>query len=270
MIRSAICVTLGLALTAGSAVAQPEPDDEPRPRPSLAAPRVPDSALSALRNRTIAVQRRNGASVVGELLGYDSTSLTLALTATRDVVTLGRSEIVGLRIVDNAAVSGAAGSGTAQAANAGPVLIATAPARERYFGLELGLAPAVMLDLEKGYFYGFLNADIVLPMASAGGLLAFAAGGGVSFALTAHSRWRMDVFAHFTPVSFSTSDWYVSAGVGLGFHYTAANGFTLGFKTPILGYAARLSGDTNAATGVALYYLAGVMGLPVISLGYRF
>lgn len=264
-LRHAICVTLCLLPLAGRAAAQSPLDDEPGPRASTPAPPpVPDATLQALRGRTIAVAQRNGACVVGEVLGFDAASITLALVPTRDIVTLPRAEVAGLRLAEATA---------APAAAAGPPaapLVAAAPVRERHFGLQLGLAPGLMLDGEVGHFYGFAHADVVLPMASSGSLLGFAAGGGVTFAISSRTRWKMDVFAHFDAMRLGSSTFNLGGGVGLGFHYTAANGFTFGFKVPILGYSGNLSGENTAGSGVAYYYLGASMGLPIISLGYRF
>src|SRR5262249_27939654 len=155
ILRTAFSVTLCLALAGGHAAAQPEPDDEPRPRASAPAHRIPDSTLQALRNRTVWVQQRGGAWLSGELLGYDSTSLTLALVTGGEGGEVGGAGVVAWRLGDGAA-AGATAAPAASAIVGGPALVATAPSRERIFGLELGLAPAVMMDVEKGYFYGFV------------------------------------------------------------------------------------------------------------------
>ena len=266
MLRLTSCMTLVLILVASSASAQPASDDGPGPRtsqPTPAPPQVLDATLQALRGRTVTVTQRSGACIVGEILGHDAVSITLALTTTRDIVTIARGEVAGLRLAEALAPA------AAPAPLSSPSLVAAGPARERHFGVQLGLAPGLMLDYEDGYFYGFVHADVVLPMASTGELLGFSAGGGITFALASHSRWKMDVFAHLDPVHWG-SDTNLGGGIGLGFHYTAANGFTLGFKIPILGYSGTFGGNDDAGSGVAFYYLGGVMGLPVISLGYRF
>jgi len=261
-------------LCGGIASAQPAAsDDGPGPRVSQPQPAaIGDSTLQALRGRTIAVRRASGGVVVGELVGYDAASFTLALVPSRDIVTLPRGDIAALRLADVApwTVTPTTASAAAGPSAAGAV-VAAGPVRERHFGLQLGLAPGVMLDYEIGYFYAFVHGDVVLPMASSGVLLGFAAGAGVTFALAARSRWKMDVFAHLDPVRLG--DVNLGGGIGLGVHFTALNGFTLAFKAPIIGYSGSFgSSSTNngAGIGVAYYYLGGVMGLPIISLGYRF
>ena len=269
-LRDALRLTLLLLLSAGTAAAQAPLDDEPAPRAAVAPTPVPDATLQALRSRTIAVQQRSGGCLVGELIGFDAATVTLALAPSRDIVTIARVDVAGLRLAD--AVTATTSAAAAPPLAFAPAVGTAAPTRDRHFGLQLGLAPALMLDYEAGLFYGFINADVVLPMASGGDLLAFGAGAGVSFPVASGSRWRLDIFAHLTPARFGSDSWSVGGGVGLGVHYTARNGFTLGFKAPILGYSGYVTGSHSNSSGdnVAFYYLDGVMGLPVISLGYRF
>ena len=54
-----------------------------------------------------------------------------------------------------------------------------------------------------------------------------------------------------------------------GFRYQHANGFELGFKLPLFGYAAGPH-ISNSKDGVWLYYLSSLASLPIISIGYRF
>jgi len=261
-------------LSVGVAAAQ-EPraalDDEPTP-PARVAPTVviPDAAYRALEHRSVLVRQRSGAELCGELLAHDASWITLATAPYRDIVVVAKADVVLLRLVEMPDPAGAAPSAAATA----PAATATraAPTRTRQFGLNLGLSPALDLDYESGLFYGFLNGSLVFPMATHGDWLAFAAGAGVSFPDSKSSAWRFEIFAHFTPLRL-TNDWYLGLGVGIGLHYTFHSGFALGFKAPILGYAVTVSSNGNggsAGQSVAMYYLGGAMGLPIISLGYRF
>jgi hypothetical protein len=256
---------LFVSATGGRAVAQSSAlDDEPQPQAAQpqtlppAPPPVPDATLSALRGRVLSVTQRSGACFVGQVLGFDAASVTLALVPSRAIVTIPRGDIAGLQLAE------------APATTSAPDLSLPPPppiVHNRHFGLQLGLAPAVTLDVEAGHFYGFLSADVVLPMADTS-LLGFSGGAGATFALSARSRWNIDIFAHLDVARLT--DYDVGGGVGLGFHYTANNGFTLGFKIPILGYSSVGGSNSTSADSVALYYLGAVMSLPVISLGYRF
>jgi hypothetical protein len=99
-------------------------------------------------------------------------------------------------------------------------------------------------------------------------------GAGVSFPLG--RGWKFDVFAYYAPNrvdngSNGNEEWIHAAGVGVGVHYTMENGFTVGFKAPILGYSADVGtvGSTSTGAGVGNYYLASACGLPLFFLGYR-
>ena len=254
---------LFVSAISGRAVAQSAAiDDEPQPQATQpqtlppAPPLVPDATLLALRGHVLSVTQRSGACLVGQILGFDAASVTLALVPSRAIVTIPRGDIAGLQLAD------------ASATTAAPDLSPPPPlAHNRHFGLQLGLAPALTLDLEAGHFYGFLSADLVLPMATTQ-LLGFSAGAGATFALSPRSHWNIDIFAHLDIAR--VGEYAIGGGVGLGFHYTANNGFTLGFKIPILGYSSTGSSTSGSADSVAFYYLGAVMSLPVVSLGYRF
>src|SRR5438445_11197906 len=119
----AICYIL-VMLCGGVVWAQPSaPDDGPGPRVSQPAA-IGDSTLQALRGRTIAVRRTDGGVVVGELVGYDGASFTLALVPTRDVVTLPRAEIAGLRLAEVAPWTATAATASSSAGPSGGAVVA--------------------------------------------------------------------------------------------------------------------------------------------------
>ena len=67
--------------------------------------------------------------------------------------------------------------------------------------------------------------------------------------------------------------WYA----GFGLRFAAASGFTFAVKLPVFGYAFRgghspygYDPPHRTSFGIGFYYLAGIMGLPLISIGYRF
>jgi hypothetical protein len=249
-------------------------EDEPMPAQPVVA--VPDPTFRALHDRVVALRTRDGSEVIGQVLDDDAISVTLALVPSRRVCTVAKADVVDVRLADVPPVPmqlAAAADGEAPMVRTGAT---QPPERERHFGLNFGFSPSIDLDLDAGLFHGFVNANLVLPMASDGQILGFGAGGGVSFHVRPHSRWKLDVFAAVTPTRWGSSDtggnWVVGFGVGLGAHYTAKNGFTIGFKMPVIGYSAgnAFGGPSSSGTAVASYYLAGLMGLPVVSLGYRF
>ncbi|HZS37432.1 MAG TPA: hypothetical protein VFF06_11435 [Polyangia bacterium] len=270
------CLFALASLFAANALHAQEPN-QPPPAAFGAAP-VADATYRALRDRVVALRLRDGSEVIGQVIADDSAVVTLALAPSRRVCTVAKYDVVDVRLADAAPASSSAPiasqPGAPVEAGESPNLTLTAPApeRERHFGLNFGFSPSVDLDVDAGMFHGFLNANLVLPMASDGQLLAFGIGGGVSFHVRPRSHWRLDVFAAVTPVRWSNgSDWAVGMGVGLGAHYTMNNGFTIGFKTPVLGYSVGSQGLTGSSgSATAMYYLTGVMGLPVVSIGYRF
>jgi hypothetical protein len=263
MRRTAFLLVVLFAATAHAQI-----EDEPAPRaPRPASGALPDASFHAVRGRVVWLRTTAGAELTGQLLSDDGPTLTLAAQPSNDVVTLAKSDIAALRLAEVAPPIVA------------PPPVATAvavepPPRERHFALGLGIAPAFELDVDAGLFYGFANVSLVLPMASDGNLFAMAVGGGVSFHVSRTSNWRFDVFAALTPVKLD-SEWDLGIGIGIGMHYTFRSGFTLGFKAPILGYAPRVDGGASQSSrssgeSVAVYYLSGAMGLPILSLGYRF
>ena len=260
-----VAFTVVVLLSTG---ARAELDDEPTPHASAT---VPDATFQAVRGRAVVLRTVAGAELSGELLAVDASTATLVLP-TREVISVRKSEIAQVRLNEVSATPPTLGEAK--------VIAAAPPQRERHFALNLGLAPAIDLDLDYGLFHGFLNGSLVLPMASAGDLLGFSIGAGVSWRPTTHSRWRIDAFVHIAPARMGDV-WLIGVGAGLGAHYTYANGFTIGFKVPILGYSgcansSSSSGSdpcsswTSAGGGVAGFYLSSVMGLPIVSLGYRF
>jgi hypothetical protein len=256
---------LCLCLVPSIAVAQePMIDDEPVPQsPAAAAPAMaplPESAYQLLRNHAVSLRLRNGVELCGQLLGDDATTLTLATAPSGEVIAVRKLDVAIIRLLDPArppVITHSEGAVVREPAE-----------RRRAFALNLGLTPSIDLDLEYGLFYGFLNANLVFPMASGGTWLGFSAGLGINFPLGA-SQWRMEIFAHVTPMVFN-NEIDTALGVGIGFHYTFRSGFTLGFKSPILGYSIRSAGYGFTGDGVPYYYFASSIGLPLVSLGYRF
>ncbi|MBL8634667.1 MAG: hypothetical protein JNM40_15700 [Myxococcales bacterium] len=152
--------------------------------------------------------------------------------------------------------------------------------------------PGLALDLDVGMFRAFANLGIVLPLATSGEFLPISFGAGVGIPLSkSRPSLKLDVMGYMTILVDAKDHSYsyggstykldpvvnnVSAGVGLGLHYTWQNGLTLGGMVPILGYAAYLNdfvgSDSTASIGErsALFYLASATALPLFYLGYRF
>ena len=264
----------------------PPPPPPPGGAPQMGMPpgMIPDASLRAMVNRPVVLRLINRPEIGGTIVAFDQATVTLVTEGRGSVVTIPRGDIVELRMMQ-AAVAPPMGMPQYQL---DPPMQAEVPAsvvdEQRHFGLQFGLNPSLMLDLQYGHFYGFLNGSLVLPMASAnstnGPILGFGIGGGASWVVGRTQRWHLDLFATVTPAtvgSCSNNCTFVGFGAGFGMHYTWASGFTLAWKIPVLGYAWVNHSDNffgssrvDSGTAVAMYYLSSIMGLPVFSLGYRF
>lgn len=213
---------------------------------------VPEVTLRALSGRLVALALRDGQTISGRIL-----SCTMGIAT---LVSGPHSEVLSVRIMDVA--------GVRLLPELPPPEPPSLPERPRYVGVHIGLTPAVMVDLQWRYLYAFANASVVFPLAKLA--MAFSGGLGASLPLS-NKHWRFDLFVFAAPLKFF--DPYerpaVGIGLGAGFHYTYDNGFTLGFKLPLAGYAAG-PGMGNPSSGVAAFYLSSVMGLPLFDFGYRF
>jgi hypothetical protein len=230
------------ALVLMCATAQAQIEDEPSPPPS-----VPEVVLRAVGDRPVRLRRRDRTETVGRILTVDGNSVVVAGPT---VVAVPRGEIVEVALVE-------------EAPRPEP------PARARHFAIAASIAPGMHFDVDYKLFYAFFNFDFVMPAVYAGKFIAFAAGGGVNFALGKRSGWKMEAFALVAPLEFNR-DWWVGLGAGIGFHYTGRSGFTAGFKIPVVGYTVTTDPFTQPVQRFAYFYLAAAAGLPMISVGYRF
>jgi hypothetical protein len=240
-------------------------EDEPSPAPSAYA--VPDATLRAVKDQTVTVCLRNGAALRARIVAFEASTLTVALSLSGSVVTIDRTEVTDVRLPlaipppPPPAVS----------------VAAPAPGRQRHFGLQFSGAPGIMLDVDYKLFYGFANFPFVYPATTGGGLLPMSFGLGVNFPVARGSRWKMEVYGFVAPLRIEldggeddggpSNPWSVAIGVGIGVHYTFPSGFSLGLKSPVLGWATNAGSIGNA---MAAFYLSSAMGLPLLSMGYRF
>jgi hypothetical protein len=264
-----------LCLTAPAFAQQASPSAE-GPPPPLAT--LSDPALRALKERRV-VLTVGDQELTGRILGFEAESVTVA----RDdgtVVTVARTKLTAARLAEPAAPPPATtppppSATTVQPPDEEPK---REPERPRYFGVHLGMAPGVALDLDYEYFHAFASTSWLFPLVSSGQLFAFTAGMGASIPLTGTTRssgWRLDFFAHVAPgfekvSGASTMQAHVGIGAGFGLHYTAPGGWTIGVKLPVIGAATTPYSNSTVGELVGWYYLASAMSLPVFSFGYRF
>jgi hypothetical protein len=241
-------------------------EDEPSPAPlaheSFA---VWDATLKAVHDQTVTARLRDGTELRGRIVAFDDTTVTLALSLSGSVLSVLRTNLIDVRLPPSIPPPTAA-----------VTTPAPAPARERYVSLQFSGAPGLMLDVDYRLFYAFANFPFVYPAATGGGLLTMSFGLGLNFPVARGSRWKMEVYGFVAPLRFSIDNeedypnenpWSVGIGIGIGLHYTFPSGFSIGLKSPVIGYA---TGSAAVGSGFAAFYLAGAMGLPLLSMGYRF
>lgn len=255
----------------------------PAPAPAPTPPRGPsDLELRAIGQSPVTVQMSDGALLSCQIIASDPAMLVLRLSSTGQVISVPRAQVLQITVQQQYAPP---------PGDAEPVMpIPTT--KKRYVGTSLSIVPGLALDLDVGLFRAFANLGIVLPLATSGEFLPVSFGAGVGIPLSKNRpTLKLDIMGYMTILVDAKDHSYsyggstykldpvvnnVSAGVGLGLHYTWQNGLTLGGMVPILGYAAYLNDfagtDSTASIGErsALFYLASVASLPLFYLGYRF
>jgi hypothetical protein len=226
------------------------------------ADRVPDASLRAVVDRGVRLELDNAPAVEGRLLAFEDATVTLARTGTNEVITVERARVVRVIASDAAA----------------PVVVADAPERMRVLGVHSSLLGTVAVDADYKRLHGFASTSLILPILTAAGSdtwFAGALGGGFAFPLG--RRWKVDVFADIVPFRATSFYTYVGFGLGAGIHYTSASGFAIGATFPVLGFATRIGSSPYGYDpsfryndSLGYYYLAGLAGLPLLTLGYRF
>src|SRR5262249_20652226 len=149
--------------TAPPRATSPYPEE---PEVTPARVEVPDAVFRAMRGRIVILSLLGRPPLTGQLVTDDGTSLVLITVPTGEVVAVLRAAVV--RIVSRTAPPAAAAAPRAPT----PTRRNDPRERRRYFGLQLGLAPSLMLDIEYGYFYAFGAGSLVLPLASQGQVVA--------------------------------------------------------------------------------------------------
>lgn len=222
-----------------------------------AEPAIPDASLHAVRNLPVRFEG-DGTIVEGRLLAFDDDSVTIARATTNQVVTLPRAGLARVSLTDGV----------------------VAPPRRRIVGVQMSLLGTLAVDADYGKLRGFASTSLLLPVVTASGTntwWAGAIGGGVTFPLGDSRRWRIDAFAQVMPLRMTSWYTYVGFGLGAGVHYTAPSGFTFGATLPVVGWSTRLGSSPYGYDAsfryndsLGYYYFAGVTGMPLLTMGYRF
>ncbi len=231
-------------------------------------PTVSSATLQAVKDQVVILRMQDGTEVTCRVLQVAGERVVVARLPGNDVVELPIMAVFSVRLLSAGVPLAVAPVGREEEALAR----ARTPGKPRHLALNLGVAPALNIDVDVGLFHGFLNGSLVFPIATQGQWLAFSAGLGIGIPVSPRQpNLKLDIFAMVAPMRLDKDTW-VGIGVGLGLHYTWNNGLTLGFTVPILGYAVHAGGSqyTSSGDGAAYFYLAGATGLPLGFIGYRF
>jgi hypothetical protein len=235
------CLVLIALAQADAGVAVPDP--------------VPDASLRAMTGNVVRLEVEGQPEVEGRLVGFEEHWVTVARSGNDEVVSVPREKVARLLAVE-------------------------APARERIVGVHFGMTVSLEVDAQWRLLYGFVNGNVLFPLTTVAGTdtwIALAGGAGITLPLARGSRWHADLFGLVAPLYLGGSYTYLGMGFGAGLRFDAHSGFSFGIKVPLIGYAARIGNSPygydspfHAAYGFGYYYLSAVMGLPVLSVGYRF
>jgi hypothetical protein len=217
---------------------------------------VPDASLQAVKDRTVRLELDGADAVEGQVIGFEETTVTVAVSGSREVVTVARAQLARL------------------------ILVEPPPGARRIVGLQVSPLGTLAIDADYKRIYGFASTSLMMPILTASGdgtwsASAFAAG--VSLPVRKKSRWRLDVFGGVMPLRTTSHYTYVGFGLGTGVHYNAGSGFTLGIKFPVVGFATRIGSSPTGYDApfryndsLGYYYLAAAAGMPLFTMGYRF
>jgi hypothetical protein len=129
------------------------------------------------------------------------------------------------------------------------------------------------VDGQYGHFYTFAAGNLGVPMITNGqvGFGMIGAGYSVPLSQPSDSMWYLDLLALGTAGRVSQDQLVAGAGLGIGFRYLHRSGFTFSAKLPVFGATTALSGQGfDGASSLGAFYLANLVSLPAISIGYRF
>jgi len=261
--------TLALVTLAVAATTARGDDGAQAPTAASTTARVPDASLRAVQDRIVRLELDGAPAVEGRLLGFEAASVTLALSGTNEVVAVPRTQLLRVIVVEPLVRP-------AERADAEPA----PPEKFRSVGLQFGVPGTLVVDADYKLFHAFASANVLFPILTASGdsrWYAAAVGAGISLPMSSTSRWKLDVFGEVMPLHIASFYTYLATGIGVGFHHTAASGLAFGFTFPVFGFSTRLGSSPYGYdasfrynNSLGYYYLAGLVGMPLVTVGYRF
>jgi small nuclear ribonucleoprotein (snRNP)-like protein len=220
----------------------------------------PDETLRAVDNKSVRLELDDARTIEGRLIAFDTASVTIVSAGTNEVVTISREHVQHVIL-------------------AGQTVVAPpAPERHRMWGLHFGLVGTLVGDVDYGILHAFVSPNVLLPLLTESGEAAWYAGAvGAGVTLPLAGRWKLDAFAAVMPLRYTSFYTYLATGLGFGVHHTAANGLSVGFTLPLIGFAARFGHSPygydapyQRNDSLGYFYLAGLTSLPLLTIGYRF
>ncbi len=254
---------------------------------------VSSAVFAAVKGLRVTLFLRTGGATRGLFLGTEGDLILLAVEPSGEIVKLPRGAVVEVRVVlappqpqQPPMVLPWRETGPRPPPEPPPPL----PPSHRHFGIELGMPPAVSLDVEASKLYAFGTLSLMMPLltvtengqapffsaSAVTHLWAFMLGMGLTFPISPQSRWRVDVYALGGGSNWNSGEQnpataFAALGLGFGFHVTLDNGFTIGFKFPALGVGTATSGiGVSNATALGAFFSTSLVALPPVTLGYRF
>jgi hypothetical protein len=227
---------------------------------SASAGGPPDASLNAVENKSVRLELDDAPAVEGRVLAFDATSITLVAASTNEVLTVSREHLQHVILVDQAPAAPAVRD------------------RRRLWGVHFGLVGTLVGDVDYGILHAFVSPNVLLPVLTESGETAWYAGAlGAGVGLPLSGRWKFDAFAAVMPLHYTSFYTYLAVGLGFGVHHTAANGLSVGFTLPLIGFAQRFGHSPygydapyQRNDSLGYFYLAGLTSLPLVTIGYRF
>jgi hypothetical protein len=276
-----------------SSAQEAPPPLAPLSQPPASVPEtlVSDAVFAAVRGREVVLTMRTGSTVAALILSSDGDTLILALLPSGQISGVPKASVFDVRVIlPNRQPEPHYRPEYREREQLAPPAPTLVPPSKRYFGLQLGLPPAVMIDFDYGHFIAFANVSVFMPLLTQsttedfnepfGGigtahLWAFTIGTGVTFRFSPYSRWHFDLFATGGGTNWDPgnnyAEPYAAFGLGFGFHVTLDGGFTFAIKAPLVGGATSSDSINGGSTALlANYFLSSLVGLPLVSFGYRF
>jgi hypothetical protein len=238
---------------------------------------LPDDVFHAVADRLVVLQMIDGRELAVRILAVQPAQLVVSLSAGGQTWTVPRASVASVRLPSATPV-------LALLPDCPEPQLPELPRRKRHLAVNHSLAPGFNVDLDAGMFHGFANIGLFVAAVTDLAVVPVSLGLGVNIPiLRKMPALRLDIFAHAdviwdqyaSTLGYPGYGNFVGIGVGMGIHYTWNNGLTMGFTSPVVGYAFQFGPTQGMANygiglGVQNYYWTAAAALPLYYIGYRF